>query len=110
MKKLLYAAAISMTVFVSAAPSTALAVAVVPVAPPIPAAGGGAGAGATGGFIGFVGLLVSYDLIRRLSCSGDFLHLGGPGFSRPIAVGSNVMIPQCDPSVLLKHKTLHARD
>jgi hypothetical protein len=39
---------------------------------------------------------VGYDLLRRTTCSGDFLGLGGPGFTTPITPASgNVMIPQC---------------
>jgi hypothetical protein len=68
--------------------------------PPVPpkifphGTSGSAGAAATGGFIAFVAALVTYDLIRRTTCSGDFLHLGGPGFTEKMPVG-NVMIPQC---------------
>ena len=56
-----------------------------------------AGVAATGGFLGFVGLLVSYDLIRRTTCSGDFLHLGGPGFTQPITPMMSVLSPRCAP-------------
>ena len=56
----------------------------------------GAGAGATAGFIGFVAVLVGYDLLRRTTCIGDPWLLGGPGFTTPITPASgNVMIPQC---------------
>ena len=55
---------------------------------------GAAGAGATAGFIGFVAVLVGYDLLRRITCVGDFLYLGGPGFTEKMPNG-NVMIPQC---------------
>jgi hypothetical protein len=59
-------------------------------------AGAGAGAGATAGFIGFVAVLVAYDLLRRTTCIGDPWLLGGPGFTTPITPASgNVMIPQC---------------
>jgi hypothetical protein len=54
----------------------------------------GAGAAATTGFLGFVAVLAGYDLLRRTTCSGDFLGLGGPGFGEPMPNG-NVMIPQC---------------
>jgi hypothetical protein len=68
---------------------------------------GAAGAGATAGFIGFVAVLVGYDLIRRTTCSGDFLYLGGPGFTEKMPTG-NVMIPQCRP--IVKHRrALHAK-
>ena len=53
-----------------------------------------AGAAATAGFIGFVAVLVGYDLLRRTTCVGDFLYLGGPGFTEKMPNG-NVMIPQC---------------
>src|SRR5262245_4931393 len=55
---------------------------------------GAAGAAATGGFIGVVAALVGYDLLRRTTCIGDTLGLGGPGFTTPITPASgNVMIP-----------------
>ena len=69
-----------------------------PPKPPNVFVGGGssgAGAAAAGGFIGFVGFLAIYDLIRRTTCSGDFLGMGGPGFSEPIRPGMNVLPPQC---------------
>jgi predicted DNA-binding ribbon-helix-helix protein len=67
-----------------------------PAPPPIITHGtsGAAGAGATAGFLGFIAVLVSYDLLRRTTCVGDFLYLGGPGFTEKIPNG-NVMIPQC---------------
>jgi hypothetical protein len=50
---------------------------------------------------------VTYDLIRRTTCSGDFLGLGGPGFTTPITPASgNVMIPQCP---LVKKPVVRAR-
>ena len=55
---------------------------------------GAAGAAAVGGFLGFVAVLAGYDLLRRTTCSGDFLGLGGPGFGEPLPNG-NVMTPQC---------------
>jgi hypothetical protein len=50
---------------------------------PCPVTGGSssAGAAATGGFIGFVAFLAVYDFVRRTTCIGDPLRLGGPGFS-----------------------------
>jgi predicted DNA-binding ribbon-helix-helix protein len=67
-----------------------------PAAPPIITNGtsGAAGAAATAGFLGFVAVLAGYDLFRRTTCVGDFLYLGGPGFSEKMPNG-NVMIPQC---------------
>lgn len=69
-----------------------------PPAPPpfTPGTSGVAGVAATAGFIGFVAVLVGYDLLRRTTCVGDFLGLGGPGFTTAITPASgNVMIPQC---------------
>jgi hypothetical protein len=82
-------------------PTTASAWYPPPVPPPAPppftpGTSGAAGAGATAGFIGFVAVLVGYDLLRRTTCVGDFLGLGGPGFTTAITPASgNVMIPQC---------------
>ena len=82
MSKLLRAF-LAATLLMAVAPNRASA-----VIPPAPApvvfgsAGAGAGAAITGGFLGFIALLVTYDLIRRTTCSGDFLHLGGPGSIR----------------------------
>jgi len=66
------------------------------VPPPIVTHGtsGAAGAGATAGFLGFVAVLAGYDLLRRTTCVGDFLYLGGPGFGEKMPNG-NVLIPQC---------------
>ena len=68
-------------------------------APPPPAtvaagASSTAGAVATGAFLGLVAALDIYDIIRRTTCSGDFLHFGGPGCTEPGVVG-NVMVPHC---------------
>jgi len=69
-----------------------------PVRPPPPiitqGTSGAAGAAATAGFLGFVAVLVGYDLLRHTTCVGDFLYLGGPGFTEKMPNG-NVMIPQC---------------
>jgi hypothetical protein len=54
-----------------------------------------AGAAATGGFLGFVGFLAVYDFIRRTTCIGDPLKLGGPGFSEPMPATGNILPPQC---------------
>ncbi len=94
MKKVTCAAIASAFVFAAVAPNTASATPVVHPAV-VAASSTGAGAAAVGGFIGFVAALDIYDLIRRTTCSGDFLGLGGPGFSEPLKVGMNVMTPQC---------------
>jgi hypothetical protein len=81
--------------------------------PPVPpkifphGTSGAGGAAATGGFIAFVAALVTYDLIRRTTCSGDFLYLGGPGFTEKMPTG-NVMIPQC-PVVKKRRAVVSAR-
>jgi len=101
MKKVLCAAAASTFMLTAIAPNMASAVpAPVPVVPVI-ASSSTAGAAATGGFIGFVGFLAAYDLVRRTTCIGDPLQLGGPGFSEPMPEAGNVMIPQCQ---LAAHK------
>jgi hypothetical protein len=49
------------------------------------------------GVIGIASALVTYDLIRRLGCTGDFLNLGGPGFGQAIGPNSNVLPPRVCP-------------
>jgi hypothetical protein len=110
MNKFAYAAMAAALVFTGVASNKALALAPAPVPTPIIAgASSTAGAAATGGFIGFIGLLVTYDIIRRTSCSGDFLHLGGPGFTTPITPGMSIISPpKCNP--VLKHSpVIHAK-
>lgn len=52
------------------------------------------GAGFVGGFIGFVAVLVGYDIYRRwVPCASDPLRLGGPGFSTPMVDFTNVKAP-----------------
>ena len=94
MKKITCAVIASAFVFAAVAPNTASAS--VPVVHPVVVAGSSstAGAWAAGGIIGVAAFLATYDLIRRTTCSGDFLALGGPGFTEPMPNG-NVMIPQC---------------
>jgi len=94
MKKFACAAVIGAFAATAASPTTA-AVAAAPVPPPHVVAQSTAGAWAVGGFIGVVAALDIYDFIRRSTCSGDFLGLGGPGFSEPLKVGMNVLTPQC---------------
>ncbi|MBN8941152.1 MAG: hypothetical protein J0H01_16730 [Rhizobiales bacterium] len=54
------------------------------------------GVWATGSLIGVAAALGIYDLVRRTSCTGDFLKLGGPGFGEPIRPSDNVLVPrQC---------------
>lgn len=63
------------------------------------AGGGPASPWAAGSIIGVASVLVTYDLIRRHTCSGDFLNLGGPGFTSRIGPSDNVMPPRrCAPS------------
>jgi len=83
------------------------ALALVPPPPPLGPPPGGIGAGGAGGVIGVAGFLVIYDLIRRTTCSGDFLHLGGPGFTSKIKAGDTILTPpQC---YVRKPRPLHAK-
>lgn len=63
--------------------------------PPPPVLAHGGGTAAPGwGVIGIAGALVFYDLVRRTTCSGDFLNLGGPGFSQPMRATDNALVPR----------------
>ena len=91
------AAVVAATLMMTAIVPTASYAIVPPPHPPVvvTTGGGGAGGGAAGGIIGVAAFLATYDLIRRTTCSGDFLHLGGPGFTTPINAGTgNVFIPR----------------
>jgi hypothetical protein len=112
LRKLTAAALVGAVVLAASLPASALVPPPPPPPPPPPAinhggTSGAAGAGAVTGFIGFVAAIVTYDLIRRTTCSGDFLGLGGPGFTTPITPASgNVMIPrQC----VVKQAVVRAR-
>ncbi|QCK86109.1 hypothetical protein E8L99_10275 [Phreatobacter aquaticus] len=61
---------------------------------PVPVASNAAGLWGTGSIVGIASFLVVYDLIRRTSCSGDVLKLGGPGFGQPITPSMNVLVPR----------------
>lgn len=87
-------AAVLMFATAGANAAFAAALAPVPVKPIAVGGGGGAGGAAAGGVIGAALFLVVYDLIRRTSCSGDFLGLGGPGFTEAITPGQNVLPPR----------------
>ncbi|QCK86111.1 hypothetical protein E8L99_10285 [Phreatobacter aquaticus] len=63
-----------------------------------PVASNSAGLWGTGSIIGVASFLVVYDLIRRTSCSGDVLKLGGPGFGQPINPSMNVLVPRRCPA------------
>jgi hypothetical protein len=73
---------------------------------PLSGGGGGGGAGAAAGIIGVAAFFVFYDIGRRTTCSGDFLQLGGPGFStlwrRWSAIESHANDRQC-------HARVHGR-
>ena len=121
------AAAASALLFTTVAPNPAFALVPAPIVPvpivpapiapapqPVPhvvggSSSAGAGAAVTGGFLGFVALLVSYDLIRRTTCSGDFLQLGGPGFTQPITPAMTVLPPRCVPVPVSKRPVVHAK-
>jgi hypothetical protein len=102
MRKFVRAAIASAFVSVAIVPN-AVSAAPAPVVHPVAGTSSAAGAAVTGGFLGVVAILDAYDFIRRTTCSGDFLGLGGPGFSEPMQVG-NVMIPQCPLVLKGKHK------
>ena len=110
MRNFIRTAVTSAILFTSAASESAFAFAPPPKAPSIVVgSGAGAGAAVTAGFIGFVGLLVSYDLMRRITCSGDFLQLGGPGFTQPITPAMSVLHPRCAPVPVPKQPVLRAK-
>src|SRR5690349_3220440 len=97
MKKQISAALIAAVMATTIFPSTSFAI-VPPPPPVIPPGGGGAGAGGAGGVIGVAAFFVIYDLIRRTTCSGDFLQLGGPGFTTKIKASDTILTPpQCIP-------------
>lgn len=97
------------TMAISPSPSFAFVPIVHP--PVVTGGGGGSGAGGAGGVIGVAAFFVIYDLIRRTTCSGDFLALGGPGFSTKIKAADTVLIPRkCAPILYKTHrKVLHAK-
>jgi hypothetical protein len=97
MKKQISAILIAATVATAAFPSPSFAVIPVPPAGP-PPGGGAGGAGGAGGIIGVAAFFVIYDLIRRTTCSGDFLYMGGPGFTTKIKTGDTILTPpRCIP-------------
>ncbi len=90
MSKFVRAAIASAFVFAAVVPNSASAA----VALPPPVAGtSAAGAAAVGGFLGFVAFLDFYDIVRRTTCTGDPLNLGGPGFTSSITPGMNIITP-----------------
>lgn len=107
MSKFLCGAIVSALAFTAIIPADAAPVAIAPPVVPAATTSSTAGAAATGGFIGLAAALDIYDFIRRTTCSGDFLGLGGPGFSEPLKVGMNVMTPQCPAVHKGKRKKRH---
>ena len=108
MSKFVRAAVASAFVFAAVVPNTASSAMPVPVVHPVTAGtSSAAGAAAVGGFIGFVALLDIYDIVRRTSCSGDFLGLGGPGFSEPVTPLMNVLPPMCQTAPKARHHKKH---
>jgi hypothetical protein len=94
MKKVMCAAVASAFMLATIGTNTASATVALPVVHTV-GTSSAAGAAATGGFIGFVAFLVTYDLVRRTTCIGDPLMLGGPGFSEPMPATGNILPPQC---------------
>jgi len=77
--------------------ATAPAAAGIPAPPPHSSHVAG-GVGFPAVVIGVASVLGLYDILRRTTCSGDFLGLGGPGFSEPIRPNQNVLPPpNCRP-------------
>lgn len=78
----------------AATPSHAFVEAAAPALPviPPPAAGSTVLSPALG-LIGIVAALGLYDILRRTTCMGDVLGLGGPGFDWPIGPNENVLPP-----------------
>jgi len=74
----------------AASPATAA----IPAPPPHSSHVAG-GVGFPAVIIGVASVLGLYDVVRRTTCSGDFLGLGGPGFSEPIRPNQNVLPPRC---------------
>jgi hypothetical protein len=107
MSKFVRAALASAFVFAAVVPNAASAAPVPVVHPAAAGTSSAAGAAAAGGFIGFVALLDIYDIIRRTSCSGDFLSMGGPGFDSPVTPLMNVLPPQCAPAPKARHHKKH---
>lgn len=104
MNKFVRAAVASAFVFAAVVPNTASSAMPVPVVHAAAGTSSAAGAAVAGGFIGFVALLDIYDIVRRTSCSGDFLGLGGPGFDQPITPLMNVLPPMCQTAPKARHK------
>jgi hypothetical protein len=108
MNKFVRAALLSAVVSTAGFPKTSFAI---PVLPPAPVISGGAGATAgaavVGGFLALVAALDLYDIIRRTTCSGDFLHLGGPGFTSPITPGMTILPVMCVPAPTDRNRHRH---
>ena len=69
------------------------------VTPPPPAGSSLFVQWSSGTVIGIATFLGLYDILRRTTCSGDFLNLGGPGFTQPIQPTDNTIPPpQCPPA------------
>jgi hypothetical protein len=82
---------------------TPASAAMVPVAPVTGSSSVGFGPWVAGGLIGVAAFLGIYDFGRRTTCGGDFLNLGGPGFTGPVTPGMNVIPPKCAPARVAKH-------
>ena len=106
MKKQVSAALVAALIATTILPTQSFALVPLPP-PPGPPPGGGGGAGGAGGVIGVAAFFVIYDLIRRTTCSGDFLRLGGPGFTTKIKAGDTILTPPV--CYVRKQRALHAK-
>lgn len=92
LKSIIFASAFAVA---GLAASAAFAPSHAQVQPPVPVVTNG-GAWYAGGIIITAAVLVTYDIVRRTTCSGDFLNLGGPGFTTRIGPNDNVLPPRRD--------------
>jgi hypothetical protein len=63
----------------------------------VPATTSSGGLSLVGGIVGIASFLGIYDVLRRTTCLGDPLILGGPGFGQPIRPSDNVLVPRACP-------------
>jgi len=96
-------AGVSLALVLLASSLTPAAAAMVPVGPVAPGSSVGLGPWIAGGVVGIAAFLGIYDFGRRTMCSGDFLNLGGPGFTTPVTPGMSVLPPRCASAHIARH-------